>query len=112
MNYFHHFYPSLLKLPGFLVEFITPIIKVGSVWLFACRVAGQRGGSLTCSARLRLILCLSLACPWLALLACLPPPLTPAGHQGQGGHQLLHPARVRGVARGARQQPRLDHQVL
>lgn len=28
MNYFHHFYPSLLKLPGFLVEFITPIIKV------------------------------------------------------------------------------------
>jgi DNA topoisomerase-2 len=31
MNYFHHFYPSLLKMPGFLVEFITPIIK-------ACRV--------------------------------------------------------------------------
>ena len=28
MNYFHTFYPSLLKLPGFLVEFITPIIKV------------------------------------------------------------------------------------
>lgn len=28
MNFFHHFYPSLLKLPGFLVEFITPIIKV------------------------------------------------------------------------------------
>ena len=28
MNYFHHFYPSLLRLPGFLVEFITPIIKV------------------------------------------------------------------------------------
>lgn len=27
MNYFHHFYPSLLKVPGFLVEFITPIIK-------------------------------------------------------------------------------------
>lgn len=27
MNFFHHFYPSLLKLPGFLVEFITPIIK-------------------------------------------------------------------------------------
>lgn len=27
MNYFHHFYPSLLRLPGFLVEFITPIIK-------------------------------------------------------------------------------------
>jgi hypothetical protein len=28
MNFFHTFYPSLLKLPGFLVEFITPIIKV------------------------------------------------------------------------------------
>jgi DNA topoisomerase II len=28
MNYFHTFYPSLLRLPGFLVEFITPIIKV------------------------------------------------------------------------------------
>lgn len=27
MNFFHHFYPSLLKLPGFLVEFVTPIIK-------------------------------------------------------------------------------------
>lgn len=28
MNYLHHFYPSLLKVPGFLVEFITPIVKV------------------------------------------------------------------------------------
>lgn len=27
MNFLHHFYPSLLQLPGFLVEFITPIIK-------------------------------------------------------------------------------------
>eukprot|EP00873_Tetraselmis_striata_P022588 jgi/Tetstr1/442852/TSEL_003229.t1 len=27
MNFIHHFYPSLLKVPGFLVEFITPIIK-------------------------------------------------------------------------------------
>ena len=30
MNFLHHFYPSLLKVPGFLVEFITPIIKVTS----------------------------------------------------------------------------------
>ncbi len=37
MNYFHHFYPSLLKLPGFLVEFITPIIKVGRHMLAAAR---------------------------------------------------------------------------
>jgi DNA topoisomerase-2 len=28
MNYLHHFYPSLLQVPGFLVEFITPIVKV------------------------------------------------------------------------------------
>lgn len=28
MNFLHNFYPSLLKIPGFLVEFITPIIKV------------------------------------------------------------------------------------
>ena len=27
MNFFHHFYPSLLKVPGFLLEFITPIVK-------------------------------------------------------------------------------------
>ena len=27
MNFLHTFYPSLLKIPGFLVEFITPIIK-------------------------------------------------------------------------------------
>lgn len=40
MNYFHHFYPSLLKVPGFLVEFITPIIKA-SGWLVGKRGAGQ-----------------------------------------------------------------------
>ena len=28
MNYFHTFYPSLLRVPGFLIEFITPVIKV------------------------------------------------------------------------------------
>ena len=27
INLFHHFWPSLLKLPGFLLEFITPIVK-------------------------------------------------------------------------------------
>ena len=30
MNYFHTFYPSLMKLPGFLIEFITPVIKVSA----------------------------------------------------------------------------------
>lgn len=28
INFFDHFYPSLLRLPDFLVEFITPIVKV------------------------------------------------------------------------------------
>ena len=28
INLFAHFWPSLLKLPGFLTEFITPIVKV------------------------------------------------------------------------------------
>jgi len=28
INFFHHFWPSLLKLKGFLKEFVTPIIKV------------------------------------------------------------------------------------
>lgn len=27
INLFHCYWPSLLKLPGFLVEFITPLIK-------------------------------------------------------------------------------------
>ena len=28
MNFLHHFYPSLLKVDSFLLEFITPIVKV------------------------------------------------------------------------------------
>ena len=31
INYLHHFWPSLLKVPGFLTEFITPIVKVSNV---------------------------------------------------------------------------------
>jgi DNA topoisomerase-2 len=27
INFLHHFWPSLLALPGFLREFITPIVK-------------------------------------------------------------------------------------
>lgn len=30
MNFLHTFYPTLLKMPGFLLEFITPIVKVGT----------------------------------------------------------------------------------
>ena len=43
MNFLHHFYPSLLKVPGFLVEFITPIIKVMTPHAFACLVAAPDG---------------------------------------------------------------------
>ena len=35
MNYFHTFYPSLMKLPGFLIEFITPVIKVGHLTAYS-----------------------------------------------------------------------------
>lgn len=28
MNFMHSFFPSLLKIPGFMLEFITPIVKV------------------------------------------------------------------------------------
>lgn len=28
INFIHHFWPSLLQAPGFLQEFITPIVKV------------------------------------------------------------------------------------
>jgi hypothetical protein len=28
INFVHHFWPDLLKTPGFLTEFITPIVKV------------------------------------------------------------------------------------
>ncbi len=38
MNYFHTFYPSLMKLPGFLIEFITPVIKVGHLHLLTIQV--------------------------------------------------------------------------
>jgi DNA topoisomerase-2 len=28
INFIHHFWPSLVRIPGFLCEFITPIVKV------------------------------------------------------------------------------------
>lgn len=33
INLFDHFWPSLLKAPGFLLQFITPIVKVRPVYL-------------------------------------------------------------------------------
>ena len=40
MNFLHSFFPTLLKLPGFLLEFITPIVKV---WGQRGRRAGREG---------------------------------------------------------------------
>lgn len=31
INFIHSFWPSLLKIPSFLVEFITPIVKVDAL---------------------------------------------------------------------------------
>lgn len=36
MNFLHAFYPSLLKIPGFLLQFITPIVKVSLVAYWHC----------------------------------------------------------------------------
>ncbi len=36
MNFLHHFYPSLLQVNGFLLEFITPIVKVRTLPLLSC----------------------------------------------------------------------------
>jgi DNA topoisomerase-2 len=33
INFLHHFWPSLLLVPGFLQQFITPIVKVTSLLL-------------------------------------------------------------------------------
>ena len=33
INFIHYFWPSLLKIPGFLKEFITPIIKVHLIFI-------------------------------------------------------------------------------
>lgn len=46
INFVHHYWPSLLKIDGFLQEFITPIVKVSKgklsvcVFVFAARGAG------------------------------------------------------------------------
>lgn len=42
INFLDHFYPSLLKLPNFLVEFVTPIVRVRNLLLgfdFFCSYA-------------------------------------------------------------------------
>lgn len=47
MNYFHTFYPSLMLLPGFLIEFITPVIKVVPEPCTVCTLAAS---VVTCSS--------------------------------------------------------------
>lgn len=41
INFLDHFYPSLLKLPEFLVEFVTPIVRVR----FLLRYHGHKSDS-------------------------------------------------------------------
>ena len=36
INFFHHFWPSLLQIDGFIQEFITPIVKVTKVNVLTC----------------------------------------------------------------------------
>ena len=37
INFLDHFFPSLLKVPEFLVEFVTPIVRVSSSRLSAIK---------------------------------------------------------------------------
>lgn len=64
INFLDYFYPSLMKIPEFLVEFITPIVKV----------------NFDCARKLvtRLTLC---------TIGCL-------GHQGPKGDFLLYHSRI------------------
>ena len=43
LNYLDHFFPSLLRIPNFLVEFVTPIVRVSPA-LAIC----EGGEELTC----------------------------------------------------------------
>ena len=47
INFLDHFWPSLLKIPGFLLEFITPIVKV-CLGLKLTRQGKQRQGCKCC----------------------------------------------------------------
>jgi DNA gyrase/topoisomerase IV subunit B len=43
INFLDHFYPSLLKVPNFLVEFVTPIVRVSMMTVyFYCTYIEQR----------------------------------------------------------------------
>jgi len=71
INFLDHFFPSLLRVPGFLLEFITPIVKVGAVpWRLG--------------AKCRTVLTLRRQCP-ADDDTCLP-----TGYQEQAGAGVLH----------------------
>jgi len=49
INFLDHFYPSLLKLPNFLVEFVTPIVRVRNfpwdVFICSCARRSRKGNN-------------------------------------------------------------------
>ena len=75
MNFMHHFYPSLLKVPGFLIEFITPIVKVNQCACFThlpltccCHAAGAHACGVTnavTAGRLRMPCVYYASCRWV-----------------------------------------------
>ncbi len=111
MNFFHTLFPTLLKVPGFLLEFITPIIKV-------CARPPQRA-----ARKLQ---------PSTPRPSAAPPPrvrrpaddaalegaalrraIVHAGQQGAPAKGLLHHARVRGLeGEPGRLHRRMVRQVL
>lgn len=53
INLLDHFWPSLMKIPGFLLEFITPIVKVILYLVFNVRFQKEKGIMLSKSLFLR-----------------------------------------------------------
>ncbi len=106
INFLHAYWPSLFRIPGFLCEFITPIVKctkVGARWLVPLRAYMWACRSLVSVAFLAALRCV-VCCP--RGLAFRVPVVLCAGLKG---NLLLHHARVRGVAEGPCQRQRLDH---
>ncbi len=89
INMFSHFWPSLLKLPGFLTEFITPIVVeiMRAVW---------EGGSRSCES--------FFVCCYFC--NCL------GGFQGQDGNSVLHNPWIWNLEGRKQWRKRMENQIL